>query len=163
MTAPSMRPAHRGDRGADSCEEMTTMAEDDGRLSRALAALGVADAATLVYLFCGAASGLWDELVLEGRPGGRHGMLLDRSHWPNAIVAEPLALPLPSRFVEARQWLVFWMRERAALLPGHTLTARLDELLDEDDEALIALNTDTLDSLQSWGGHRRWVTMRRPR
>jgi hypothetical protein len=30
------------------------------------------------------------------------------------------------------------------------------------DEALSALNTDTLDSLQSWGGSRRWITMQRP-
>ena len=139
------------------------MAEDGGRLERALDALGLAEATTLHRLPRAAACALWDELILEGRPGGRHGMLLDRSHWPNATQAAPIALPLPERFGAARQWLVCWMRERAALLPGHALEASLEDLLDEDDEALIALNTDTLDSLQSWGGHRRWVTMRRPR
>jgi hypothetical protein len=138
--------------------------EDGGRLSRALAALGTGDVTGLERLPRPAACALWDELILQGVPGRRHrhGMLLDRSHWPNATRGDPVDLPLPDRFRSARLWLICWMRERAALVPGHALEAALDELLRDDDEALIAVNTDTLDSLQSWGGSRRWITMRRP-
>jgi hypothetical protein len=139
-----------------------TPPEDGGRLLRALAALGIGDVTALERLPRAAACALWDELVLQGRPGGRHGMLLDRSHWPNATRGDPVDLPLPARFRSARLWLICWMRERAALVPGHALEATLDDLLRDDDEALIALNSDTLDSLQSWGGSRRWITLRRP-
>jgi hypothetical protein len=113
------------------------------------------------------ATELWNAFILEGDVAtkARHGMLLGPEYWPCTRLSEriPISLPLPARFSMARLWLVFWMRERAAVVAGKNLEASLDALLREDDEAVIAIDLDSRDSLQSWGGHGDWFTLLRPR
>lgn len=138
-------------------------AEDGGRLKLAIAGyLSAHSLGEVRKLPREASAALWDAFILEGKPGGRHGMLLAKEAWPNARGATPVPLPLPTAFTSVERWLVFWMRERAALVAGSAFDAVRDELLMEDDEAVIAINTDSLDSLQSWGGSGQWITMRRP-
>lgn len=134
--------------------------EDGGALFDALAARGLAidELRGLLRVDRATACQLWDAFITKS---ARHGMLVPANTWPNAR-GEPIALPLPPSMREASAWLVFWMRERAALVSGAELEARLDDILMEDDEAVIAINTDTLDTLQSWGGHCQWITMKRP-
>ncbi len=138
--------------------------EDGGRLLRALedAGVGAGDLRGVQPLEPATTNALWDTFVACTRHGARHGMLLPRDAWPNAERGASLSLPLPLTYSSALLWIVFWMRERSAVVRGVDLEASLDELLMIDDEALIALNTDTLDTLQSWGGHGEWRTMRRP-
>lgn len=135
--------------------------EDGGALFDALVARGlpVEGVHGMHPVDRAAACSLWDAFVTRE---ARHGMLMPKSAWPNATRGEPTAPPLPEPLRTATAWLVFWMRERAALVSGPELEAHLDAILMEDDEAVIAINTDTLDSLQSWGGHGQWLTMRRP-
>lgn len=106
---------------------------------------------------------LWDIFVSGGGRAARHGMLLPRTAWPCAVRGEALVRPFGARLRTATWWVVFWMRERAALVRGAAMEEHLDTILEVDDEAVIALNPETLDSLQSWGGSRRWVVSRRPR
>ena len=90
-------------------------------------------------------------------------MLLGPDAWPSVTKATPLTLPLPATFTSARQWLVFWMRERAALVSGPSLKTSHEALLQHDDKGLIALNTDTLDVVFSVGGNGLWHRGSRPR
>jgi len=135
--------------------------EDGGTLFDALVERGlvVDDLRGMLSLDRAAASSLWDAFITRE---ARHGMLMPKSAWPNATRGEPVAPPLPEPLRSATVWLIFWMRERAALVSGAELEAHLDAILMDDDEAVILINTDTLDSLQSWGGHGQWLTMRRP-
>lgn len=149
--------------------DMTKTNSDDGRLLRALEPLLDSLATTenqspFVRLSREASRGLWDAFILDGRPAtrARHGMLLGPEAWPNLAASSPAPLPLDARHSAPRWWVVFWMRERAAVVAGRNLERSLDDLLAEDDEAVIAINTDNLDSLQSWGGDRRWVIQQRP-
>lgn len=63
------------------------------------------------------------------------------------------AIDAPREFPRVERWVVFWMREAAATLPGTTLPDLWEDLLARDNEGLIALSVDTLDVLFSIGGH----------
>jgi len=145
---------------------MTLAPEDDGRLFRALAPyLETLEPGPIARLPEQASRLLWNEFILLGKnaPRERHGMLLGLDAWPSVKKSKPLPTPLPAELGAVRFWLVFWMRERAAVIAGPDFAGCMEDILRDDDEAVIAINTDTLDSLQSWGGHGEWVQMRRPR
>jgi hypothetical protein len=137
----------------------------DRYLERAERAMETRDPG-VVHLARAEATELWNAFVLEGAvaPWARHGMLLGPEFWPAADLPLRVSVtpPLPSRFCAARLWLVMWMRERAAVVAGRHLEAALDALLHEDDEALIAIDLDSRDTLQSWGGHGHWFSVARP-
>ncbi len=122
------------------------------------------DAPGLQRLPSEACEHLWDTWILGGRGDPRverHGMRLDAHAWPSTRGAV-VPLPLSARWCTPSWWVFFWMRERAAVVTGAHLARHLDDLLDEDDEAVIGINTDNLDSLQSWGGRRQWIEVQRP-
>ena len=107
---------------------------------------------------------LWDQFI-DPAPRHRHYMLLPNESWvvqAHATAARITLSPPPPDLLAAEWWLIFWMRERAALCVAGELVERAEALLREDDEGLIALATDTADLLLSVGGHGVWWRGVRP-
>ena len=133
-------------------------ASDGGRLARALNALGLSSPSGLTDVGRDASKALWKAFV---DPRARHYMLLPPDAWP-ARAAPSIARPLPRLLDEAGTWLVFWMCERACVVPAGDLDASFDAILMTDDEGVIAISTATLDVVLSVGGHGVLSLARRP-
>lgn len=129
-----------------------------GLLAAALERLGVSSPAGRTDIGRSASQTLWDRFI-DAR--ARHYMLLPADAWP-ASAAPSIERPLPRALDEAGTCLVFWMRERACVVPAGHLEANLDEILESDDEGVIAVNAGTLEAILSVGGHGDMRLTRRP-
>lgn len=129
-----------------------------GRVAEALAQFGFSSPSALTNVGRRASEALWDRFV---DPRARHYMLLPADAWLGAA-APLIERPLPRALDEAGTWLVFWMRERACVVPAGHLEASLDEILESDDEGVIAINSGTLEAILSVGGHGEIRLTRRP-
>jgi hypothetical protein len=133
-------------------------AGDGGRVEEALEQLGLSSPTALTHVGRRASEALWDRFV-DTR--ARHFMLLPADAWPESA-APLIERPIARALDEAGTWLVFWMRERACVVPAGHLEATLDEILEADDEGVIAINTGTLEAILSVGGHGHVRLTRRP-